>query len=227
MRSNIFTLLTLVVVTLVLAGCNKQDWDVTVQSEVQFKSSSNEVTIAGKPFIMDEITINLSEMKIYGERIQSGPVEVVLLDNGSTDFLSNVNIKPFDLKIGTYPEMYFSTAVVSNGTPSVTIRGTYYPAVGGPQEVMIDLNIDQDILTQLTDSDGTTTILVEENKNKSISLTLDTDTLFSALNPGLWNAAAVTSNNGSQTIVIDELNNNNIYNAISTKIGESFIVAFQ
>ena len=70
-------------------------------------------------------------------------------------------------------------------------------------------------------------LVIEEDSQKSISFTLDTEILFSDLNPGLWNAAAVTNNNGAQTIQVDALNNANIYNAISGKIGESFIVQFQ
>ena len=227
MRTNTLTLFSLFIVATILFGCKKQDWNVTIQSQVQFKASTDEITIAGKQFVMDEIRIDLSDIRIAGDRIQSNPIDIVLADNASTDFLHATSVKPFDLPIGTYPQMSFSTTIESNGSPSVNISGTYDLANGNTYDVVIALEIDQDIITLLTDSDGSNTILIEEDSQKTIAITLDTEILFSDLIPGLWNAAAVTNNNGSQTIQVDALNNTNIYNAINNKVGESFVVQLQ
>ncbi|PWL28141.1 MAG: hypothetical protein DCO96_09190 [Fluviicola sp. XM-24bin1] len=222
-----FATVLLLFAAFAFTACNKQHLNKTTKSSVIFAASSNEVEIAGQPFVMDQITLNLADIQISGESIQAGDMSLTLADNASTDFLNPVAGKELEFPVGTYPEMNFNTAVISNGAPSVNIHGTYYRGNGDTYDVIIALNIDQDITSQLLDTDGSTTILLEENDSKSLSLKLDMEILFSDLIPGLWNAAAVTNNNGAQTIAVNELNNTNIYNAISGKIGESFVVGFQ
>ncbi|MCR9172756.1 MAG: hypothetical protein NXI10_09705 [bacterium] len=226
MRKINYTMLSILVIAAMLLGCNKQDWSVTVKSEVRCTTSSNETEIAGKSFVMDQVMINLAEMTITGERIQSDPIEITLYGNEDADFLSPIALHPVDIPIGTYPEMYFSSAVVSNGAPSVNITGTYYLGNGDTYDVVIALDISQDISKQIIDTDGSPTILIEESTQKNLSLTLDTDILFSDINAGLWNAAAVTNNNGAETVQVDLLNNENIYNAISAKLNDALIVQF-
>lgn len=210
-----------------LVACNKTQLDATSTTQVTFESSNNEVIIAGKSFVMDQILISLDDIRIFGESIQQGPVDLKIQGNTNSDFLNSTNGKSVEIPVGTYPEMNFTTAVVSNGAPSVIISGIYYLQNGNTYNVEIALVIDQEISSQLLDTDGSTTILIEEGTAKNISVQLDTEILFSDLIPGLWNAAAVTSNNGSETIQVDALNNTNIYNAISGKIGESFKVKFE
>jgi len=227
MQSYATKILSITIIFLMVLSCNKNKFNKTQSSEVKFKASSNQVTIAGKQFVMDKISIDFSDLQLKGERIQGEPVSQTMAMSAPVNFLSSSVTGKFEIPFGTYTAMNIATELSIKGTPSVSITGTYYLSNGSTHYVDIRLDIEEDFLLDLEDTDGSSTILIDENQTKIVVFELDVETLFSDLNPGLWNAAAVTSNNGSNTVVVDEMNNQNIYNAISGKIGESFEVRFE
>jgi hypothetical protein len=210
-----------------LVSCNKQKWETVSTSKINFSVSDTEVIIAGKSFIMDTIQLQLTDLNLTGERLQSDPISLVHSTSNSVDFLNQTGNEGFDIPIGTYTSMNLSTNLLVNGDPSIKIAGTYFFPNNTTYEISIALDIENAYFISLNDTDGSSTILIDENSTKSLQVSLDTEILFSDITPGLWNAAAVTSQNGSQTIVVNELNNANIYNALNSKIGESLIAQFQ
>lgn len=227
MRKTSLLLIPLILMLVLISSCNKQDWSATEKSDVKYTISNTEVTLAGKPFVMNSLQLELTDLLLTGERIQSDPIAISKTINGTIDFLNPSEDLSFDIPIGTYTEMILSSSLEENGTPSINIIGTYFLASNDTYEVSIALDIEAQYLIQLKDTDGASTILIDDTSTKKLQIVLDTETLFSEVNPGLWNAAAVTSQNGFQTIVVNELNNTNIYNAINTKISESLIANFQ
>lgn len=196
-------------------------------SEVHYSVTSDELTIAGKSFIMESVELNLTDLVLFGERLQSDPVSLTQPLNAFTQFINNVNNHHFKIPIGTYTVVKFSTELASLGAPSCTITGKYFSPNGTTYNVDIALKINHDYSIQLQDTDGSSTVLIEGDNKKNLSVALDTQMLFEDINPGLWNAAVVTSNNGAQTIVVDDMNNANIKSALEAKMGTSLVVRFQ
>lgn len=211
-----------------LTSCekNKQDWSVTENSPVTYTATKSEITIAEKPFVMEHISLGLTDLVLTGDRLQSNSIYLTQPTNGGVNFLNPIGSPSFDIPLGTYPQMQLSTGLLQNDIPSIDITGTYYFPNNTFYEVSIQLDLAENYNIPLKDVDGSSTILIKEEQSKMLLVLLDTEKLFSEINPGLWNAAAVTSQNGSQTIVVDEMNNDNIYNALSSKIGESLFVKF-
>ena len=227
MQSNATKILSLAIIFLMLVSCNKNEFDQLKPSEVSFKVSGNVVVLAGKDFVMNNVTVNLSDLQLEGHRIQGDPVSLSFALPQSINFLNqNINGN-FDFPIGTYTSMVVTSEVHVDGSPSVIIEGIYYKANGDEIEVAIELDVEAEIIASVIDTDGSDVVFIEENLNKQFIFELDVESLFSDINQGLWMAATVTSNNGSETIAVDALHNQNIYDAISGKIVESFNVRFE
>ncbi len=226
-QTNLKLLVLLLISVSLVVGCNKKKWNETFPSAVSYKASSNEVTLAGKPLVIDSLRLNYSDLHLKGERLQGEPIHLIHNNNAVIDFL-NAPVGPsFEVPRGTYTEMTLETSLQTTTEPSLQIYGTYFLQQGDTYPVEISLEINQELIYNVLDVDGETMILIDEDNPKDLTIEMDLEILFSEIIPGLWNAAIVTAQNGSQTIVVDELNNNNIYNGLSSKIGEALIVKFQ
>jgi hypothetical protein len=83
-----------------LVSCNKQKWETVSTSKINFSVSDTEVIIAGKSFIMDTIQLQLTDLNLTGERLQSDPISLVHSTSNSVDFLNQTGNEGFDI-IGT------------------------------------------------------------------------------------------------------------------------------
>lgn len=226
-RTNLKLLGLLIISISLLVGCNKKKWNETFPSAVSYETSSNEVTLAGKPFIMESLFVNYSDFHLKGERLQGESIHLIQDNSTAIDFINPSGASNFDIPRGTYTKMTLETALQSTNEPGLQIKGVYNLQNGSTYDVDISLDIYEELLYNVLDVDGETTILIDEDHPKNLAIRMDTEILFSEINPGLWNAAAVTSQNGSQTIVVDELNNANINTALKSTIVEALIVEFQ
>lgn len=220
-------ILAMVLVTFIACNKNADKWDETQKAQVKYGISSNEITIAGKSFVMDTIQLELTDLKLTGERLQSDPISLTQTKNITTDFINNSGNEVLEIPCGTYTTMQLNTSLKVNGSPSLRITGTYFFPNNNTYEIQISLDIATNYKISLSDIDGSSTVLIDNDTQKKIQFLLDTDVLFSEVNPGLWNAAAVTSQNGAQTVVVNEINNANVYNALNAKIGAALTAQFQ
>ncbi|GAB5417730.1 MAG: hypothetical protein Crog4KO_25210 [Crocinitomicaceae bacterium] len=226
-QTNLKLLVLLLVSASILASCNKKKWNETFPSAVSYETSSNEVTLAGKPFVIESLITNYSGLHLKGERLQGESIDLIQANSTVIDFINAPAGPNFEIPRGTYTEMTLETVMQNSTEPSLKITGTYYFPGGTTYSVDISLEINEQLIYDVIDVDGESTILIDEDNPKDLTIYMDIEVLFSEINPGLWNAAAVTSQNGSQTIVVDELNNASIYNGLSSQIGEALIVKFQ
>jgi hypothetical protein len=229
MHKLLFHIVLLIAALVTFVSCKKDNekWDQTQESQLSYKASTNELTIAGKSFVMDTIQLQLTDIKLTGERLQSDPISLIQVKNSPSDFLNNSTSEVLDIPCGTYTSMKLTTNLEVNGSPSLRIAGTYFFPNNNTYEIRIALDIAANYIISPSDVDGSTTVLIDEGALKNIQFLLDTEELFSEINPGLWNAAAVTSQNGAQTVVVDAMNNTNVYNALNAKIGDALTAKFQ
>lgn len=221
---KIISVISILFVLLVLDACAKK-WTKTADTPVHFSATTNELTIAGKTFEIEELKVHFNALSISGERIQAEPIELAYAPNEAINFISDSKSFNWEIPQGTFTSLKLDGNIKTSNT--LVINGVYYFPNGNTYDIQINLDLTDAIHEKVLDSDGSETALVEAKSPKPLSIQLDTEILFSEINPGLWNAAAVTNNNGSETIVVNELNNASLYNALSSKFSESFKVKFQ
>ena len=212
-----------------LVGCSEKKWAKTTDVSISMSSTSNEVTIAGKQFVMDTILLQFTDMGITGDRLQAESVNVQNSTHSSLEFISGVSVGVGIFKIpqGTFEKMEMPVRIGASASSSVYISGVYFLPSSNTYDVLISLDIDSYELLSVVDVDNSSTILLEEGKARVLNLELDVEALFAEVNPGLWTAAAVTNINGSQTIQIDQLNNSSLYFALLAGVSNSLSTKFQ
>lgn len=219
----------ILVASLVLVSCGKKKWAKTADVNLAQSTITNEVTIAGKQFVIDKLTIEFSEMGISGDRLQAESVNVKRSGITSIDFISDFtsNSEVFKIPQGTFDKMNLSVRIEGSADSSVFISGIYYLSNGNTHDVNISIDIESYVLLPVLDNDNSSTLLIEEDKARTLVLMIDPEILFAEVNPGLWNAAAVTNLNGSETIMVDKLNNESIYFAIMAGVPNSLVAKFE
>jgi hypothetical protein len=232
-------LLSILVLGVASTSCSKKKWAKTTEVSISSttSTSSNEVIIAGKPFVMDTLTVDFNFAGITGERIQADDISITNSAQFQADYISGqvLGASTFEIPQGTYDKMelsfelgdYVNDPISTNVGSTIHISGQYFLPGSVIYEVDIKLDISSSALVQVLDNDNETRILLEEGVKRSIRLSLNTEELFSEINPGLWNAAAVTSVNGAQTIVVSELNNNSIYLGLLAGFPNSITAKFE
>lgn len=217
-----FSFLLISIILLSLTSCNKKKWTETTDVSISSKLSTNQLIIANNLFEINNLSVNIGEIRFTGSRLQAEDISLHSDDNVLADFNLNENI--IDLKVpqGTYENQQIQLNLLSNSVGTIEINGLYFLNNGDTNVVNINLNGSQLVQHNIKDSDGEETILLEKDNPRGVNIEINTEVLFSEINNGLWNAASITSVNGSNTIVVDQLNNQSIYLALLNKIPASF-----
>lgn len=217
-----FSFLLISIILLSLTSCNKKKWTETTDVSISSKLSTNQLIIANNLFEINNLSVNIGEIRFTGSRLQAEDISLHSDDNVLADFNLNENI--IDLKVpqGTYENQQIQLNLLSNSVGTIEINGLYFLNNGDTNVVNINLNGSQLVQHNIKDSDGEETILLEKDNPRGVNIEINTEFLFSEINNGLWNAASITSVNGSNTIVVDQLNNQSIYLALLNKIPASF-----
>lgn len=225
--SNMKVLPFVVLVVVAFASCRKK-WDKEVDVRVTSKATTDEILIAGKSFIMDSLLFGVESMELSGKRIQAKDIWLKPSQNQNVNFIHEKElVSSVGIPQGTYDQLKFYFDLGSSNVGSLFVSGNYYMNNGSIYRVRMSFDLNESIVGDVLDSDGGTTVLMEYKNNRTMELRFDPEILFSDITPGLWNAAAVTSLNGANTIVIDGLNNQSIYNSIINNFKHSFRIGMK
>ncbi|MFT5859643.1 MAG: hypothetical protein ACI865_001747 [Flavobacteriaceae bacterium] len=228
MNKNYY-ILAVLFIGLGFSSCNKKKWAKTADISIVYAATTNTVVIAGKDFVMDELSVSFSKIELSGDRLQADYVSISNAGLVDVNFISpdGVGNSLIALPQGTFDEMEMPLSIGGNGEQSVRLHGEYFFPNGDIYQIEIALAIDTYELLAVLDNDNETTILIEEGSPRNVKLTMNPQQLFSEVNPGLWNAAAVTSVGGAQTMVVDELNNESVYYALLAGFSTALTAKFE
>ena len=207
-----------------LSGCTKGQWDVEVPSSTNCSVTTDTIVIAGKNLVFNKLQLESNGYTFTGNRVQAGNITQSSSNTHQFDFINGIMNPTIDLDIkqGTYDQMSLNISIDELNSNSLELEGTYYLATGATYEVDMEFDVPTDVLIDMLKDQEFVSFSSDESIH--INIQFNPEILFQDVNPGLWNAAAVTSINGSNTIVVDQLNNQSIYSSIHTNISESISV---
>lgn len=220
-------LILLSIALLSLTSCNKKKWTETTAVTLKSDISESQVILANNPFIFDTLILSINSLNFSGKRLQAEDVNIDKFLSLDVSFINTSTITELMFPQGTYEELNVQYQILPENNCSLFISGEYHLSSSAVNQVKIKLNIDQYLVQQVLDSDNQSTILLEKDNPRSLNVTLDSELLFSDINNGLWNAASVTSINGSNTVQVDELNNQSIYLALTSQLSNSISTKFE
>lgn len=220
-------LILLSIALLSLTSCNKKKWTETTAVTLKSDISESQVILANNPFIFDTLILSINSLNFSGKRLQAEDVNIDKFLSLDVSFINTSTITELMFPQGTYEELNVQYQILPENNCSLFISGEYQLSSSAVNQVKIKLNIDQYLVQQVLDSDNQSTILLEKDNPRSLNVTLDSELLFSDINNGLWNAASVTSINGSNTVQVDELNNQSIYLALTSQLSNSISTKFE
>ncbi len=207
-----------------LSACTKGQWDVEVPSTTNCSTTTDTIVLAGKDFVLNKLELESNGYTFVGTRLQAGKITQTSTNTFEFDFLSGIMNPTIDLSIkqGTYDKMNLEILIDNLNDNSLELAGTYYLSTGSTYDVDMKFDVPDDIFIDMLNGQEFVSFSSDESINLNIQI--NPEVLFQDVNPGLWNAASVTSINGSNTIVVDQLNNQSIYSSIHTNISESISV---
>ncbi len=208
---------------LLFVACSKDQWKITVPTDVSLQLTSKHYIINSQSFLkIDTLEVELSSLSLEGSRIQAENIYLATDVNSVelTDSLPMI-ISNFDIPQGTYQDLRMDMALTNVSGTTLSIKGVYHPPSGGQKLVHILLQTNDVIEKQILEN-GLTTVLVEEGTSKKILLQLDPEVLFDGVPLATWNAAVQSNIYGTQGILVNSSTNGNIYNKLINNIHSSF-----
>lgn len=227
MKNRILHLLSLLVLTITISACNKEQWKETVPTNVSIESVNTTVSFGVNTLTIDTIIVNLESMVLDGNRIQADNIHLSQAVNQEFVIVgsSTIQINSFDVPQGSY-ESFQLTSKIGGNTPSITLIGEYTLANNDVKKVVVSIDYNEFLLRQLVE-DSSNPISIDTDYPGNIRISIDPNILFDNLNPSHWNAANPTVIAGQSAIQISNAANSNMYNQIQPKIGESMVFNFE
>ncbi len=138
------------------------------------------------------------------------------------DANNNVADLQFDIPQGAYTKMDIDFETYSNqSTPSILILGTYRNNVGTDIPIRFEFLYTEDFEIIARDSGNSGKIVLDKDQPSSTQLILDPQHWFQIVTNNQWENATLTDVQGTQTILITEDKNEDIYDNILDRIDES------
>lgn len=209
-----------------MGSCNRK-WKKTAPAgfSIQLEKSS-----AGNNFLSFQSgTIYLDKFGIEGDRKQGD--NVLFEDEFESSSQINVStsvITPalsYDIPQGTYTELRMDIRIrENNGGNSIILNGMYdNGSVLTP--VLFEFSDKVDIRVFASSSGGSEITLMEDEQTTA-TITFGIISWFGTVTTNMLDNASLTDIGGVMTIVINESENNNIYDVVVNRIGLSETVIF-
>ncbi len=207
---------------LILGACNSKQWKETVETTIKLKSNNSHIQFGTQHNLsIDTLTISVNSFSLEGNRIQADDIYLVSDAQYTASQTGEAGMfnATFDIPQGTYESLVLTSELV--GQNSFQLRGVYLGPLGVPKRVELNIESDDFMIKPLLEN-GKETISIDKNTPKTISISIDMNSLMADVGPGLWNASVATGSGGQETIKISEMQNGNMYNAILGRFNESF-----
>ena len=215
---KISLLLILLAFSAVVNSCNKKKWKEVSSTNLEMQVSTLKVEWGNNYLEIDTFQIQMTSLNLTGKRLQAEDINLSnnlsILNTVTTT--SSTQITQFDIPQGTYEPLGMGIQFADK----ISIKGKYYQSNGEIFNVTMNIDNSNYLFTELLNN-GSPSITIDKNNPSTIILTIDSDILFSDLNPGIWNAASVSNVGGSNTIVVSNSNNSTILNQVRSKISSS------
>lgn len=227
MKKSIY-ILFLFFTTLIIISCNKSEWKKP--TEVTFFLDLNKETGMDGNLYFTEGHIILRSIAFDGNRIQADEVYFesefdagLKVDFSSTSANSNL---VFDIPQGTYSAIRIDLEGERSDNELIFVKGNYINSNGDELPVHLELNEIEFSDKIAKTSQGEIEIDLVAGNPTSAVIKLDPLFWFEAFSQNQLDNAETSTINGTESILINSENNENLFDLINDRIGSNEKVIF-
>ena len=234
---KISLIIILVLPTFIFTSCIKDE--LTLPTEVNFKfgiepheqeedglksnyPSTNSV-------IINNGTLTIDAIEFDGKRNEGK--DVFFISNFSEIIIANLESQTtnrsvrFDVPQGIYNQVDI-TLHLTDRHSSLILEGNVSVASQGQRKVRFEYNY-SDIVRVRATSNNDQSIVLKKDTRTTVNVIVDAGFLFRFINPNAIANGDIVNNNGQDLILINEINNINLYNQLASRIDNSFKIVFE
>ena len=168
--------------------------------------------------------INLGKFNITGDRIEGD--DIAFTRSFSSGLLIDLNgsgeIKELDYDIpqGEYTHIRLDFSAKENsGAPSIMLEGSYKPSTGPNVAVRFEYFINHEFSIIGEDGDLSSTIVMDKNLGKKVTIELNPIYWFESLTTGQLDNANIDNGQGQNIMLINPTTNAELYTIVAARIG--------
>lgn len=222
----------LLITILSMIGCDKEDAFKNPTS-VAFNLGMDYQGVGGS----DELTFSdgyivLRSFSVIGRRVNAEGFEFtrefsaglkIPFNNSLT--LEDLN---FDLPQGDYEALTIRFETLGSNAVNLFLDGEYVynNPLKTPSTVHLKWNAAQQFEVNMTDLAGNTAFSLTENKLEQPNIIFDVKSWFTNTTEMMLENASFVTNNGKQTMTIDNSTNTNLFNEVNAMVGEALVATF-
>jgi len=223
MKKGIY-ILSVMMVALLLGSCKKNQLkkptDVQVTMDIN-RSPNTEGTLE-----FNQGYIRIAEFTYEGTRQEGAPIELSTeFSSGLTiNFLSESFVSDLmaDVPQGNYTDLKvrFDT-FDDDDAPTLEVSGTYTDGTSTTYPIIFQFMSSESFVIKGEDDDGQDIIVLDKDVSAFVNVQLDPVYWFDIVSANMLDNATKYEVNGQQTIVINEEQNEDIYDLLADRIDES------
>lgn len=222
LKSNAYIIAGVLLVVITFSSCEKKKWKKPTDVSFGFRLNSN----SGNGLIkFSSGYFLLSRIDFSGDRNQgSSPVEFSKDYEPNSQIYFNPNVLSgsisFDIPQGTYTkiDMKVRTEEQQNNAPTLIIYGTYINTISDTIAVRFEFTSGESFEIQGVNSSGGTEILLMEDKPSSTSIIFNPKYWFDVVPQSMLESATIVLESNIQTMIINESDNDDIYQLVVGRI---------
>lgn len=223
------TKLLFLIVVVALVGCKKNQ--LKTPTDVSFKMDINRNTSNDGKLVFHGGTILLAAFDVEGKRQEGDPISFSrsfpqgLLINFDPN--NGVPAIQYDIPQGVYTELTISFETFDdNGDNTIVVNGTYTNTLGTDIPVRFEFLSSE--YFEITGEDGANSglIVLDKDTPANAHIKLDPIYWFDILTTNQMENADLVNFGGTPTILINESDNDNLYDLLADRIDESTEAVF-
>lgn len=203
----------------------KQPTDVSFSVDINRNASNNGNLIFESGYIL------LSSFDVEGERQEGDPIAFsrsfsngLLVNFDATGVIGDLN---FDIPQGVYTELRVRFATFDdNGDATITVNGSFTNSQGTDVPIRFEFMSSETFEISGEDDVNSGVVVLDADMPSSAIIRLDPIYWFDILTTNQLENANLVDVNGVQTILINESNNDNLYDLLADRVDESTEAVF-
>jgi len=222
MRRYLFLFISVFIIS--FSGCKKNE--LKKPTDVSFKMDINRNVSKNGKLSFTDGTINIAAFDVEGERQEGGDISFskefpngLLINFSSTENIPEIE---YDIPQGVYERLAISFETFDdNSDITIVVNGNYTNNSGVNIPVRFEFMSSEYFSIEAEDYSGASIIILDKNTPTNALIEFDPIFWFDIVTTNMMENADLVNLSGTQTILINDSENDNIYSMIVTRIEES------
>lgn len=226
---NRLGILALVVLLLGFSSCNKEKKKWKEPVDVTFRMDVNRTAAMSGDLKFTGGTFSLNKFDFDGKRTQADDVFFTKSFSGEVvSFDPNKDIAALDFVIpqGTYSNISVVFVADGEGDKSIVVEGTYTSSSSITNPLRLEMEAIEIYTVVATAAGGSNEIVLDKDVASMSTITLDPVLWFQPVSTSLLDNATLVNVSGTPTILINDANNEDIFDLVIDRAEDGAEVVF-